>query len=129
MSYYDNMKASRLKINNFTLGFGTSGSSRRCLVCADSPKLILKEQDGKRGLWCKNCGSFEPTDSSTTNSNFTNKFGSTSKPNSFIISQNRRINIYDQKEAEDKEDIHKLTGSRSVTIKESQEETYDTTQH
>lgn len=108
---------------------GSTNSAPRCPTCLSQPRLILKQiENGSRAWWCKECDVFTPLEINTDNSAFTTKFGSTSKPNSFIISQGKRASKFDQKEEEDKEDIKRLTGARAVTIKESLEETYDTTQ-
>lgn len=134
-SHYNQMKASRLKVNSL-LGFGSTNSSPntpRCLTCLEAWKLqISTNAEGKRiGKCIKGCGQEYVLDSpadQATNSKYTTRYGQAQgqKHSTFILSQPRRKSNTQAAEDELKEDISKLTGaSDGIVIRESQETTYD----
>ena len=133
-SPYEDMKRNRHKINNMTLGFtNTSPSAPKCSICLEQWKLqVSTNSDGhKIGTCIRGCGTVFQLDEqgdSANASKYTTKFGTANnqKYSSFIISQPRRKSKDALAEAELQDDIRKLTGSRSVTVKDSQQ--YDATE-
>lgn len=134
-SYYNQMKVDRLKVNSL-LGFGNNFSSPnhpRCVTCIDQWKLVISTNvEGKRiGTCVKGCGQVYQLDKEqdSASSKYTTRYGQAQgqKHSTFILSQSRRKSNTQSAEDELKEDIRKLTGtSDGITIRDSQETTYDT---
>jgi hypothetical protein len=126
-SPYEDMKRNRHRIA--TLGFSSDSDTSaygRCPVCIVQKKYILKEIDGKKMKYCTECGNTEPFDpvaQQQTQGKYSSRFGSASKPNSFIISKPKRKGRADILVDQDKEDIQRAFGSSSAQLIDSREET------
>jgi hypothetical protein len=130
---YRDTRHNRKKVNTSLWSFGRAGSSAppfgRCSKCLEQTRLVLKDvvTDGgtEKKMFCPTCGTTQPFDQTTDVANtgkYASRYGSTSKPYSFIISQPKRKPRVDALADEDRDTIAAAFGSSSVELKESRED-------
>jgi hypothetical protein len=121
-SPYD--KDERTTIRNLTWTNSSSGT-KRCTICFEKTRMIVKQVDGMDVFWCHSCGSTEPVAPGETaaDSRYTSRYGTTMPTNSFIISQDKNRKKKGRREGELDADDLALLGSSGAGASKVDERT------